>query len=161
MGNKFFFLIFGVFYENAMTSTPMELVLIKFGHYNRKTPDKQLSSPSLFVRLKMIWILRNLICSGLNILFCGVFKLSTARALVCVCVCVCLCSSTVKASSVRKISETYFRARINNLVLWILVWVLLPSSFISVPENVIFHLQRRKLQWAGTEEKTIWYIGLR
>ena len=63
-----------------------------------------------------------------------------------VCVCVCLYSSTVEAFSVCKMSETYLKAQINDLMLWILIWVLLPSSFISVSENVIFHLQRRKLQ---------------
>ena len=34
-----------------------------------------------------------------------------------VCVCVCLYSSTVKASSVCKMSKTYLRVRINDLVL--------------------------------------------
>ena len=33
--------------------------------------------------------------------------------------------------------------RINDLVLWVLFWVLLPSSFISASKNVVFHLQRR------------------
>ena len=63
----------------------------------------------------------------------------------CVRVCVCLYSSTVKASSVCKISKGYLRVRINDLVLWILVGCFVPSSIISVSDNVIFHLQRRKL----------------
>ena len=62
---------------------------------------------------------------------------------VCVCVCVCLYSSTVKASSVCK---TYVRARINDLVLRISVDCVMLSSIIAIYENVIFHLQRRKLQ---------------
>ena len=65
---------------------------------------------------------------------------------VCVCVCVCLYSSTVKASSVCKMSKTYLRIRINDLVLWILVGCHMPSPIISVSENVLFHLQRRILQ---------------
>ena len=80
------------------------------------------------------------------------------RCCVCVCVracvCVCVCaharvffhSSTVKASSVCKMSKTYLRVRINDLVLWILVDCVMPSSIIAVSENVIFHFQRRKLQ---------------
>ena len=63
-----------------------------------------------------------------------------------VCVCVCLYSFAVKASSVCKISKTYLRVRINDLVLLILVDCVMPSSIIAVSENVIFHLQRRKLQ---------------
>ena len=65
---------------------------------------------------------------------------------VCVCMCVCLYSFAVKASSVCKISKTYLRVRINDLVLLILVDCVMPSSIIAVSENVIFHLQRRKLQ---------------
>ena len=32
--------------------------------------------------------------------------------------------------------------RINDLVLWIFIWVVLPSSFISFSKSIIFHLQR-------------------
>ena len=60
--------------------------------------------------------------------------------------CVCLYSSTVEASSVCKMSKTYLRVRIDDLVLRILVGCVMPSSIISISENVIFHLQRRKLQ---------------
>ena len=35
--------------------------------------------------------------------------------------------------------------QINNLVFWIFTWVLLPSSFMALSENVKFHLQRQKL----------------
>ena len=65
---------------------------------------------------------------------------------VCVCVCVCLYSSTVKASSVCKMSKKYLRVQINDLVLLILVDCVMPSSIIAVSENVTFHLQRRKPQ---------------
>ena len=51
-----------------------------------------------------------------------------------------------------------WRVRINDVMLWVLYAVPLPSSFISVSENVIFHLQRRKLQRWPTGEKTIWYV---
>ena len=61
-------------------------------------------------------------------------------------VCVCLYSSTVKTSSVCKMSKTYLRVQINDLVFWILIDCVMPSSIIAVSENVIFHLQRRKLQ---------------
>ena len=51
-----------------------------------------------------------------------------------------------------------WRARINDLVLWIFWWVPLPSSFISVSKNVILFLQRQKFRHehiARTGEKTI------
>ena len=80
---------------------------------------------------------------------------------VCVCVYVCVYSSTLKASSACKMSKTYLKGRINDLVLWILIWVLLPSSFISVSENVIFHLKWRNSNLSTTGEKRydIWYIS--
>ena len=73
-------------------------------------------------------------------------KLPVLHTFVCVCVCVCVClySSTVKASSVCKMSKTYFRVRINDLLLWIFVDCVMPSSIIAVFENVILYLQRRK-----------------
>ena len=74
------------------------------------------------------------------------FWIGLCRSYLHVCVCVCLYSSTVKASSVCKMSKTYLRVRINDLVLWILVDCVMPSSIIAVSENVIFHLQRWKLQ---------------
>ena len=73
-------------------------------------------------------------------------KLVAGSVCVCVCVCVCLYSSTVKASPVCKMSKTYLKVRMNDLVLWIFVDCVMPSSIIAVSENVIFHLQRRKLQ---------------
>ena len=47
----------------------------------------------------------------------GKIKRFAAYVCACVCVCVCLYSSTVKASSVCKMSETYLRVRINDVVL--------------------------------------------
>ena len=64
------------------------------------------------------------------------------------CVCVCLYSSTVKASSVCKMSDTYLRVRINDVdVDYTQCCCQVPSS---VSENAIFHLQRRKLQEAAS-----------
>ena len=100
---------------------------------------------------------------GVIVCFCVNSTVDTfvcACACVCVCACVhtCLCvciySSTVKTSSVCKISVKYLRARINDLVLGIFYQVFLPSSFISLSKKVIFH-QRRKLQQERTGEKTI------
>ena len=42
--------------------------------------------------------------------------------------------------------KTYLRVRINDLVLWTLVGCFLPSSIISVSENVMYHLQKQKFQ---------------
>ena len=36
-----------------------------------------------------------------------------------------------------------WEVRINDLVLWIFIWVLLPSSFISISKSILFHLRRR------------------
>ena len=69
---------------------------------------------------------------------------------------VCVCKGS---SFCGDILLVYLKIRINDLVLRILCWVLLPNCFISVSKNVISNLQRRKLQQAITEEKTIGYIG--
>ena len=70
------------------------------------------------------------------------------------CVCMHVYSSTVKASSVCKMSDTCLRVRINDVKLWVVYAVPLPNFFISVSDNVIFHLPRRKLQWPRTGQKT-------
>ena len=72
---------------------------------------------------------------------------------VCVCVCVCLCvyvcvclySSTCWFLLAAQHLWHTWEVRINDLLLWVL-WELLPSSFISISESILFHLQRRKLQ---------------
>ena len=51
--------------------------------------------------------------------------------------------------------------RINDVMLWVSFQVLLPSSFISISKNVIFHLERRNSRSPATGEKTIWYMVLR
>ena len=59
--------------------------------------------------------------------------------------CVCVCNILLPWSllpTARCLRHTW-EVRINDLVLWIFVWVLLPSSFIYVSQNVIFHLQGR------------------
>ena len=67
------------------------------------------------------------------------------------CVCVCMCLCVCEASSVCKMSKTYLRVQINDLVLWILVVWLMSGSIISVSEY-IFHLET-KLQLTATGEK--------
>ena len=72
----------------------------------------------------------------------------------CLCVCVCLYSSTCWfLPAARRLWHTW-EVRINDLLLWVF-WGLLPSSFISISESILFHLQRRKLQPPLTGEKTI------
>ena len=74
----------------------------------------------------------------------------------CVCVCVCVCVYFFHLQDIRdKLEE------INDLVLWILIWVLLPSFLISVSENVVFHLQRQNVSSPTTRVKTTWYISSR
>ena len=75
----------------------------------------------------------------------------------CVRVCVCILSPWRLLPTVRCPRHTG-EIQINDRVLWIFIWLLLACFFISVSENVKFHLQRRKLQPPQTGEKTIWYI---
>ena len=74
-----------------------------------------------------------------------------------VCLFVCLYPSTVKASSVCKMYR-YGGVRINDVKLWVSLQVLLPSSFISVAEYVIFHFKRRNFSTLTNWRETIWYI---
>ena len=46
-------------------------------------------------------------------------------------------------------------ARINYVMFWLSFQVFLPSSFISISKNVIFHLHRQNSSSLTTEEKTI------
>ena len=62
------------------------------------------------VKIKICKVEQNMIALILN-------NLSSTIASVTCCMCVCLYSSNVKASSVCKMSKTYFRVRINDLVL--------------------------------------------
>ena len=72
---------------------------------------------------------------------------------VCVCVCVCVCvyvcvclySSTCWFLLAAQHLWHTWEVRINDLLLWVF-WELLPSSFISISESILFHLQRWKLQ---------------
>ena len=91
----------------------------------------------------------------------------------CWCVCVCVCARAcvwvdgwvgvyilppwrlLSARCPRDIWDV----RINDLVLWIFISVFLPSSFISVSENVIFHPKGETSARRPTGEKTIWYIS--
>ena len=91
------------------------------------------------------------------------FLLEIVCVCVCVyvCVCVCLYSSTVKASSVWKMSKTYLRVRINDLVLWIFVdWL---CQVLSSPclKMSYFTSKDENSSRPPTGEKTIWYNALR
>ena len=61
------------------------------------------------------------------------------------------------ASSGCTTSVTYVRGRINDILLWVFGWVLLPSPTISVSEPILFHLRRRKLQPAADWRDNEWY----
>ena len=91
---------------------------------------------------------------------CGRFNrwnfISGYKNYVCVCVCVFMLFHLL-ASSGCTTSVIYVRGRINDLLLWALRWVLLPSPIISVSEPILFHLQRRKLQPAPDWRKNEWY----
>ena len=73
--------------------------------------------------------------------------------LVCVCMCVCVFILFHRKGFflLQRCLWHNWGIRINDLVSWVLVWVLLPNSFISVSKNVIFHLQRQK-----SSTLTIW-----
>ena len=63
------------------------------------------------------------------------------------CVCVCLYSFTCWLLPTARLLWHTWDIRINSLLLWVSLGPL-PSFFISVSENVMFHLQRRKRQAA-------------
>ena len=83
---------------------------------------------------------------------------------VCVCLCVCVCVYILppwRLLPTVRCPRHAWELRINDLVLWIFIWVLLPSSFISVFKSTLFHLQRRNSSPPkNTGEKTIWYTVL-
>ena len=65
----------------------------------------------------------------------------------CLCVCVCVCVYILppwRLLSTARCPRHTWEVLINDLMLWIFIWVLLPSSFISsFISFIIFHLQRR------------------
>ena len=63
----------------------------------------------------------------------------------CVCVCVFMFFHLLVSSS-GTTSVIYLRSSDQRSFVVSIFWVLLPSSFISVSESILFHLQRRKLQ---------------
>ena len=70
--------------------------------------------------------------------------------------CVCMYVYTLPpwrlSPSARCMGHTW-GVRINDVMLWVSVRVFLPSSFIFVYKNVIFHLQRRNWQHTDKLEK--------
>ena len=89
------------------------------------------------------------------------------RVCVCVCVCVrvrvCVCVYTLPPRrplpSARCLGHTW-GAHINDVMLWVSFQVLLPSSSISISENIIFHLQRPNSSTPTNWRETISYIWL-
>ena len=77
-----------------------------------------------------------------------------------VCVCVYTLPPWRLLPTARCLTHTW-GVRINDVMLWVSFQVLLPSSFISISKNVIFHLERRNSRSPATGEKTIWYMVLR
>ena len=77
-----------------------------------------------------------------------------------VCVCVYTLPPWRLLPTARCLRHTW-GVRINDVMLWVSFQVLLPSSFISISKNVIFHLERRNSRSPATGEKTIWYMILR
>ena len=68
---------------------------------------------------------------------------------VCVCMYVCVCVFILfhlLVSSGCTTSVIYVRSSDQRSFVVSIFWVLLPSSFISISESILFHLQRRKLQ---------------
>ena len=75
------------------------------------------------------------------------------------CVCIYALPPWRVLPSARCLRHTW-GVRINDVMLWASFQVLLPSSFISISENVMFHLQRRNPSTPTNWRKTIWYIWL-
>ena len=66
----------------------------------------------------------------------------------CVCVCVCVCVYTLPPVSFFRLHDFCdIREKFGSMIFFCeYFYRLLPSSFISISESIIFHLQRRKLQ---------------
>ena len=84
---------------------------------------------------------------------------------VCMCVCVRVCVLILFHRNgffrlQRCLGHTW-GVRINDLAMWVSFQLLLPSSFISISENINIHLQRRDSSTPITGEKTILYIAPR
>ena len=76
----------------------------------------------------------------------NLFKKELINTCVCVCVRACVCVYILppwRLLPTARYPRHAWEVWINDLVLWIFIWVLLPSSFISISESIIFHLQRR------------------
>ena len=75
---------------------------------------------------------------------------------VCRCVCVCVCIYVLPPwrhlPSARCLRHIW-RAQINDLVLWILFWVLLPGFFIFLSENVVITSKDEKSNEHELERK--------
>ena len=121
-----------------------------------------LSSPSLCYSVKWLhqYLLRTLAlsmsCQNIEQVTenskYGKFQVCV-RACVRGCVFVCVHVYTLPpwrlSPSARCMGHTW-GVRINDVMLWVSVRVFLPSSFIFVSKNVIFHLQRRN--WQHTDK---------
>ena len=83
------------------------------------------------------------------------------RACACVCMCLFIPFQCINFFSLQQYlgSWTKLRVQINNLVLRVLYFTLLPSPFVSV--SIISHLQRRNAGPYITRKKTIWYMHQR
>ena len=107
-------------------------------------------------RLKFLLLFH--MCAMSYLLFTSKFLVDFAtllyvcvRACVRACVCMCACLGFFRLQDVRDMLEgTDQRSCVENINL--------PRFFISASENVIFYLQRRKLQPPQTGQKTIWHI---
>ena len=122
--------------SNADISTPLFRLLWKFAHNSKGYV------PAVLIVMLFFKVLKYFSGGKISSFLC-----------VCVCVCVrarvCVCVYILPPWRLLPIAmcpRHTWEVWINDLLLWIFIWVLLPSSFISVSENVIFHLQRRKLQ---------------
>ena len=119
--------------SNADISTPLFRLLWKFANNSKGYV------PAVLIVMLFFKVLKY-------------FSGGKISSFLCVCVCVCACARVCvcvyilppwRLLPIAMCPRHTWEVWINDLLLWIFIWVLLPSSFISVSENVIFHLQRR------------------
>ena len=120
--------------SNADISTPLFRLLWKFANNSKG------HVPAVLIVMLFFKVLKYFSGGKISSFLC---------VYVCACARVCVCVYILPPWRLLPIAmcpRHTWEVWINDLLLWIFIWVLLPSSFISVSENVIFHLQRRKLQ---------------
>ena len=124
----------------SITSTIIMKIIHHNNHNNYVNDSNSKNILDIAIISWLLLIFNQHVSSGLgkSVKFCGMY-INT----LCVYVCVFI---HLLVSSGCMTSVIYVRSSDQRSFLVSIFWVLLPSSFISISESILFHLQRRKLQ---------------